>query len=394
MSAAAGGRVLIDGLPGETRAAVLAGEDGADLVDLLILRDDRPRLAGARFLGRVAALDRGLAAAFVELGLERPGLLPFRNCPVRLSEGDPVAVRVTREPAPGKGPKLTAKDVPPPEPDAGRPPVCLDPAAPLAELLRRHDPAAVVVEGAERRRALAAALPELAGRIAGHTGPQLLFAGAGLETAIDALLDPEVALPGGGRLTIEPTRTLTAIDVDSGRADAGGGAGRQALETDLAAAAEIARQVRLRALSGLIVVDFLELATKAERQQLAAALAAAFEGDPAGSAVSPVRASGLVELTRRRAELPLHEVLAERAGRAGWIADPVTAAFDLLRRAEREALANPGRQPVLQAAPEVLAAFDGPARPAFDALARRLGAAPERRSDPACPREASEILLT
>jgi Ribonuclease G/E len=264
---------------------------------------------------------------------------------------------------------------------------------PLLDLLRRADPETVTVEGAARRRALAQAAPDLADRLRGHTGARPLFDAADLNVEIDRLLEPEVALPGGGQLLIEPVRTLSAIDVDAGGSDARGGRGRQALDVNLRAVPEIARQVRLRALSGLIVVDFLDLETKVERQQVADTLAAAFADDPVETSVSPMRASGLVEIARQRARPPLHELLSVPAGRAGRVADTATLAYELLRRAWAEALANPGRQPVLAAHPDVLAELDGRLQDAHAELARALGAVPQRRGDPTRPRTALDILL-
>jgi Ribonuclease G/E len=396
------GRVLIDGWPGETRAAVLAPDEagGEALTDLLILRADRPTLTGSLYLGRVTAVDLGLNAAFVEIGLDRPGLLPIKAMPERPREGAAVAVRIVREPAPGKGPKLApapegASGPVAPEASESRPspPMLLAAGTPLLDLLRRADPETVTVEGAARRRALAQAAPDLADRLRGHTGGRPLFDAADLNVEIDRLLEPEVALPGGGQLLIEPVRTLSAIDVDAGGSDARGGRGRQALDVNLRAVPEIARQVRLRALSGLIVVDFLDLETKVERQQVADTLAAAFADDPVETSVSPMRASGLVEIARQRARPPLHELLSVPAGRAGRVADTATLAYELLRRAWAEALANPGRQPVLAAHPDVLAELDGRLQDAHAELARALGAVPQRRGDPTRPRTALDILL-
>jgi Ribonuclease G/E len=383
---AVAGRVLIDGLPGETRAAVL---DAADRpVELWIGHADKPEVAGNAYLGRVQRVDPALAAAFVELGLARPGFLPFKAAERRPVEGEALAVRVTREPAPGKGAKLSARDVPP-DAGRGRPPRLIAARDSLADLIRAADPDEVRVEGAARRRDLQQRLPDLAARIAGHAGPEPLFDGAGLEAEIAALMEPEVALPGGGRLTVEPVTALTAIDVDAG-AHAVSDPGRGALELDLAAADEIARQIRLRALSGLIVVDFLELETKADRRRVTDALQAALGEAAAGTAVSPMRASGLVEIARPRRRKPLHEILCCPPRREG---DATALAFDLLRRAEREARANPGRALTLVAAPDLAAALEGPARDALDALARRLGGWPALRRDPARPRDAAEILL-
>lgn len=379
-------RVLIDGLPGESRAAVLADDD--TLTELLIQRADRPSVAGNRYLGRVARVVPALNAAFVEIGLARPGLLPLKAVEGKPTEGQALAVRVTREPSPGKGAKLSAKEVAAPA-DGAQPPCLLAEADPLAELLRRVAPEHILVEGAERRRDLAETVPDLANRLEGHRGVRPLFDSYDLNAEIAALLAPEVPLPGGGLLRIEPVETLTAIDVDAA-GHAAGDAARTALEVDLAAAGEVVRQLRLRALSGLIVIDFLELETKDARRQVAEALQAGFEAAEVEASVSPMRASGLVELTVPRRRLPLHEVLGERVG---WIADPVTVALTLIRQAGREAAANPGRALTLVAAPEVTAAFEAGAAAAFQDLSRRLGVAPTVRADASRPRESTDILL-
>ena len=102
-------RLLISAQPGETRIAWL---DDGRLSDLMVLRDDRPWLVDNLYLGRVTARDPGLAAAFVDIGRERPGLLPLDEAPKGLSEGDAVAVRVTRAPQAEKGVRLTGCRLP------------------------------------------------------------------------------------------------------------------------------------------------------------------------------------------------------------------------------------------------------------------------------------------
>ncbi|RDD62614.1 ribonuclease E/G [Ferruginivarius sediminum] len=381
-------RALVEARPGETRAAVL-DTDGA-LLDVLVLRDDTPEVVGGQYLGRVTAFDPGLQAAFVDIGLARPALLPKRAAKGRLNQGDSVVVEVVRAPAPDKGAKVTARIAEPP-PAEGAPPRLLRAADPLAELLERHDPAEIVVDGIEVRGRLQRRLPGLADRISGYAGAVPLFAAEGLDAELDALLDPEVPLPGGGLLRIEPVRTLTAIDVDAGAREARGGAGRMALDLDMAAATEIARQIGLRALSGLIVIDFLELAEKSARQQVTDALKAALPDADVGS----MRASGLVEMSRRRGRIPLHELLAEPCGRGGggYVKTAMTVAFELLRDVCREAAANPGRAVSVVAAPSVVAALEGAASEARAAAERTLGRPFACRADPARPRESYEILL-
>ncbi|MFD1381422.1 ribonuclease E/G [Fodinicurvata halophila] len=206
-------------------------------------------------------------------------------------------------------------------------------------------------------------------------GPAALF-DDGLEAEIEALLLPEVRLAGGGGLLIEPVRTLTAIDVNSGRQDGRGGARRKALEVNLEAAAEIARQVDLRDLSGRIVVDFLEMAGKRERDQLMEALRAAVADDPEPVQVQPLRGSGLAELTRRRSRPPLHEVLCAPVGLGGcgWAKSAATRAFELVRALD----ARPaGATPRVRVTPAVAAALAGPAADALARLEERRGGLPD-----------------
>ena len=130
---------------------------------------------------------------------------------------------------------------------------------------------------------------------------QPAFAAAGIEAEFMQALEPQAALPGGGRLCIEPCAALVAIDVDSG--------GRTPLETDLAAAPEIALQLRLRNLGGTIVVDFVDLPTRQERQRLEDAQRHAFRSDPLPVQVYPMSPLGLVEISRARRGRPLADLL-------------------------------------------------------------------------------------
>ncbi len=106
------GRLLVSAVPGETRAAWL---DDGRLTDLVIRRDARPELLGSLYLGRITKVDKGLEAAFVDIGLAEPGFLPAKETPGDLfQEGAEVIVKVLREPGGGKGARLTAriKDAP------------------------------------------------------------------------------------------------------------------------------------------------------------------------------------------------------------------------------------------------------------------------------------------
>lgn len=119
------------------------------------------------------------------------------------------------------------------------------------------------------------------------------FAATGADEQLDQALSPVVPLPGGGSLILEPTAALTAIDVNGG--------GRPALEVDLAAVPEIARQIRLRRLGGSIVVDFVDLANRRERARVDTALREALRDDPLPVRVWPMSDLGLAQISRQRA---------------------------------------------------------------------------------------------
>lgn len=148
-----------------------------------------------------------------------------------------------------------------------------------------------------------------------HRGEPAIFEICDIEAQIDQALAPRVALPSGGELLFEPGRTLTAIDVDSGSAGASGGANpRRLLTINLEAAEEIARQVRLRNIGGIVIVDFAAMRETADRDRALGRLAIALAEDPTPChLVGPTRL-GLVELTRARRGPTLAEAYAAPPG--------------------------------------------------------------------------------
>lgn len=187
---------------------------------------------------------------------------------------------------------------------------------PLARVLRDRGHLGIRRVITDDRAALSAAqdycrrfMPELADRIelAGAEGP--LFERFAIDEAIAEALLARVPLPGGGFLSIEPTQALTAIDVNTGRHVGTGNQADTILGANLEAAVEVARQIRLRNLSGLIVVDFVHMNSDSHEDRVLEALGAAMAEDPMFLRIGGFTALGLLEIARRRGRPPLHEIL-------------------------------------------------------------------------------------
>ena len=278
------------------------------------------------------------------------------------------------------------------------PPACVEAGIdPVCAALRDHmspDVRRVVVDdGATLGRLrdyCAAALPWSVARLEHHRGPAPLFDSYDVEGDIDAALQPRVSLPSGGAIVVEATEALTAVDVNSGRYTAGVDAEETALRTNLEAAEEIAWQLRLRDIGGIVVVDFMRMSGEGNVVKVLDTFGQALARDRAPVRVAGMSELGLVEMTRRRVREPLAHLLTEPApvmaagGRQPTVA-AVTAA--LLRRAEAEAAAMPGRPLLISAAPEIIARLGDDDDRLTQALANRLGCAVTLHADPAHGRD-------
>jgi ribonuclease G len=162
----------------------------------------------------------------------------------------------------------------------------------------------IVVEGAgDRERAvayLADVDPQLAARVRLHPGPAPLFESYGLDGDVARALRPRVWLRSGGTVVIEPTEALVAIDVNTGKYVGRGQLEDTVLQTNLEAAEEIARQLRLRDLGGIVVVDFIDMELPDSKRRVLEALEAALAKDRARTKIVGLSDLGLVQLTRKR----------------------------------------------------------------------------------------------
>ena len=407
------GRLLIEDRGFDARVALLHGPQGAQgaqgarngrvglgetVIEVQIECADAPSLVGSIRRGRVRRVVPGLKAAFVELGLERPGMLHVRETPGAggaiadaLHVGEHVLVQVVRDPVRDKGARLTMQPTLPgrylallPSQDrlvisqrirdadeqqrlrrlTQRARETLETAhgcivrsaaegvgaaaieaelrhllslwaqvdearrrARVGEVLHQDlslplravrdlapNQSAVTVNEpstfAQIQRYMREHAPELAPRLALHEGSTTLFESAGVERAIDAALEPRVALPCGGHIVIESTEALTTVDVNSGAFAVAGEA--DVARVNREAAEALSGELRRRNIGGIVVIDFVEMRGRGHRREVLDALRAGLAEDPAATRVSGISPLGLVELSRRRRGPSLAEQLERR----------------------------------------------------------------------------------
>lgn len=170
-----------------------------------------------------------------------------------------------------------------------------------------------------------------------HQKPQPLMVDAGVERQVLACLQPEVPLPSGGSLVIQVTTALVAVDVNSGKSTKASGSEQTALSTNLEAAKELARQLRLRDLGGLIVVDFIDMNEEKHKAEVERQLRAALKEDKARIRIGHISNFGMLEMSRqrlRRSLISLRTSPCPRCAGRGRIVDPVHRATQALQLLE------------------------------------------------------------
>jgi ribonuclease G len=269
-----------------------------------------------------------------------------------------------------------------------RPPARLNPPATFAAALAGGMPTmpdAVAVDDPAAVPGLRTAFPDL---VVEHRAEA--FSSIDLDALFDEALSPTVALVGGGAVHIEAARAAVLIDVDSGTPE-GGLPEQVGLAADFAAAAAIARQIRLRNLGGGIIIDFIGLDRPGLRQRVRAALGEALAPDPVPTQILGWTRLGHLELVRPRHRRPVADALGERNAAGLLVKSAVTLALEALRAVRRAARIEPGRNWGLAVAPDVAAALSGPAGAARAALETQLARGLAVTAEPGRPRERFEI---
>jgi ribonuclease G len=182
-------------------------------------------------------------------------------------------------------------------------------------------------------------MPDFNGKIELYEGREPIFDGYGIEAEIDRALERKVSLRSGGSLIIDQGEALTAIDVNTGKF-----VGKKSLEetitkTNLEACKEVADQLRLRNIGGMIIVDFIDMDRDTNREKVMRAFEESLKQDKAKANVTKISELGLVEMTRKRTRESLGRMLTEPCPYCegkGYIKSKITVCYEILRELRRD----------------------------------------------------------
>ena len=183
--------------------------------------------------------------------------------------------------------------------------------------------------------------PDFASRVKLYRGEVPLFSHYQIESQIESAFQREVRLPSGGSIVIDPTEALTSIDINSARATKGGDIEETALNTNLEAADEIARQLRLRDLGGLVVIDFIDMTPVRHQREVENRMKDAVRNDRARVQLGRISRFGLLEMSRQRLRPSLGDsahIVCPRCSGHGTIRGTESLALSILRILEEESI--------------------------------------------------------
>jgi ribonuclease E len=202
--------------------------------------------------------------------------------------------------------------------------------------------------------------PDFLDRIKLHESPTPLFSQYQIENQIEMAYEHEVELPSGGSIVIDHTEALVSIDVNSARATKGGNIEETALQTNLEAAEEIARQLRIRDLAGLIVIDFIDMTPMQNRREVENCLRDALKMDRARIQTERISRFGLLEMSRQRLRRALSKTVKEICPRCkgqGMVLSVESLASTIIHRIEQQLAKAGGSLSFTVHAPTTLATY-------------------------------------
>lgn len=220
----------------------------------------------------------------------------------------------------------------------------------------------VLVEGpegyAQAKEFMKLLMPSHARRVKHYADPVSLFQREGVEDQLSAMFSPTVQLKSGGYLVINPTEALVSIDINSGRSTKEHGIEATALKTNLEAATEIARQLRLRDMAGLVVIDFIDMESNSNNKKVERCLKDALKDDRARIQVGRISSFGLLEMSRQRLRTGVLEASTRQCLHCegtGLMRTAASSGLSALRMLEEEA--GRGRGSILTLRAGLEAAF-------------------------------------
>ena len=294
--------ILINITPMESRVAVV--ENGV-LQEVHVERTQKRGIVGNIYKGKVVRVLPGMQAAFVDIGLDRAAFIHASEISMRegpavesisalVHEGQSLVVQVTKDPIGTKGARLTTF-------------VAL-PSRYLVYMPRG----------------------------------QAIGVSARIEDEIQKALERKVPLKSGGSLVVDPAAAMSTIDVNTGAFVGHRNLEETIFKTNLEAATAIARQLRLRNLGGIIIIDFIDMEDEEHQRQVLRTLEKQLERDHAKTNIIGITELGLVQMTRKRTRESLEQVLCEPCnccqGR-GKLKTPETVCYEIFREILREARA-------------------------------------------------------
>ena len=198
--------------------------------------------------------------------------------------------------------------------------------------------------------------PELKDRVRLYTGSEALFDKYGVEEEFRATLQKKAILPSGGHIIIEPTEALVSIDVNTGRYKGKKDPESTILKTNLEATREIARQIRLRDIGGIIVCDFIDMESQQNRDKVLNELRTHLGRDRARTKAFEVSSLGLVEMTRQRVRPSLFQTLTDECDHCegtGRVYTPATVVRQIERSIRRVSVKGDEKRLLIRMHPEV-----------------------------------------
>jgi ribonuclease E len=209
----------------------------------------------------------------------------------------------------------------------------------------RPDIGEVLIEGEaafeEASAFIAQVMPNYSDKVKAYDDPIPLFSRYQIESQIETAYEHTVKLPSGGSIVIDPTEALVSIDINSARATKGSDIEETALNTNLEAADEIARQLKIRDIGGLVVIDFIDMMNTKNQRAVENRMRNALETDRARIQTGRISRFGLMEMSRQRLRPSLEEISTElcpRCNGQGRIRDTRSLALAILRVMEEESL--------------------------------------------------------